>query len=427
MRQLYSLLLWLALPLILTRLLWRSRRQVAYRQRLGERLSWTPAPRADLWCHAVSVGEVQAAAPLLAHLLAVNPDLRILVTTTTPTGAARVRALFGEQVQHRYLPFDLPQLMQRFVAQVQPQRVLVLETEIWPNLLAVCAEREVPVLLINARLSARSARGYARLGGFTRATLAQFHLVAAQTAADAERFIALGADPARVAVMGNLKFDQRVPADLPAQAATLRAMWGGAERPVWVAASTHDGEETVLIAAQQLLRAVLPTALLVLVPRHPERFERVAALVAQQNMPLVRRSTRAEVVTATAVLLGDSMGELPLFLAASDVAFIGGSLVAVGGHNPLEAAAVAVPVLVGPHTFNFAAITADLVAAGAARRVTDAATVAAELTRWLTDATQRTAAGECGRAVVAQQRGALARFLELNQLSVASCYMRTDN
>ncbi|MBK1641481.1 3-deoxy-D-manno-octulosonic acid transferase [Chromatium okenii] len=413
MRQLYSLLLWLALPLILTRLLWRSRRQVAYRQRLGERLSWTPAPRADLWCHAVSVGEVQAAAPLLAHLLAVNPDLRILVTTTTPTGAARVLALFGEQVLHRYLPFDLPQLMQRFVAQVQPQRVLVLETEIWPNLLAVCAEREVPVLLINARLSARSARGYARLGSFTSATLAQFHLIAAQTAADAERFIALGADPARVAVMGNLKFDQCVPADLPAQAATLRAMWGGAERPVWVAASTHEGEETVIVAAHQLLRAQVPTALLVLVPRHPERFERVATLVAQQNMPLVRRSTREEVATTTAVLLGDSMGEVPLFLAASDVAFIGGSLVAVGGHNPLEAAAVAVPVLVGPHTFNFAAMTADLLALGAARRVTDAATLAATLAEWLTDTGLRTAAGTAGLALVAQQRGAVLRVVAL--------------
>mgnify|MGYP001806062405 CR=1 FL=1 len=419
----YTWLMRLALPLALARLYWRSLRTPAYRARIGERLAWAsaPAPRAEIWLHAVSVGEVQAAAPLVRHLLARIPARRILVTTTTPTGADRVRELFGDRVAQHYLPFDLPSIVGRFLTQAQPQCLIVMETEIWPNLLAACAERGIPTVLANARLSAQSARGYARLPQLTRTTLAHFTAIAAQTSADAERFIALGANPARVTVTGNLKFEQRPAPDMQQRAAAVRESWGGAARPVWVAASTHEGEEVQLLAAHQRLRAQVPDALLVLVPRHPERFERVAALIARQNWSLVRRSAARNCDLATAVFLGDSMGELPLLLAAGDVAFIGGSLVAVGGHNPLEAAAVAVPVLVGPHTFNFAAITEWLIAAGAAVQITDADALAEQLQQWLTDAALRAEIGARGQRVVEANRGALARLVEVLDAVTARC------
>ncbi|MBK1694716.1 3-deoxy-D-manno-octulosonic acid transferase [Chromatium weissei] len=418
----YTGLMRLVLPLALARLYWRSVRSPAYRTRIGERLALTsvPAPRTDIWIHAVSVGEVQAAAPLVRHLLARIPPPRILMTTTTPTGANRVRELFGERVAHRYLPFDLPSIVGRFLAQTQPHCLIVMETEIWPNLLVACAERGISTVLANARLSAQSARGYARLPQLTQFTLAHFTVIAAQTTADAERFIALGAHSARVHVMGNLKFEQSSPPKMHEQAATLREHWGGAARPVWVAASTHEGEESLLLNAHRRLRMQLPNALLVLVPRHPERFDRVATLISRQNLPFTRRSVQTNCDAEIAVFLGDSMGELPLLLAASDVAFIGGSLVAVGGHNPLEAAAVAVPVIVGPHTFNFAAITEGLIAAGAAIRVNNAEALAQQLQQWLMNTALRVEMGARGQRMVMDNRGALTRLVEILNAVTAS-------
>ena len=410
----YTLLLRLLLPLAVLRLYWRSLRSPRYRQRIAERLARDappPAPAA-VWVHAVSVGEVQAAQPLIRHLLTRTPPLSVLVTTTTPTGAARLRSLCGDTVTHRYTPYDLPEVIGRFLERTQPRLVIIMETEIWPNTLAQCAARAIPVVLANARLSARSAKGYARLVRLTRETLGRFDLIAAQTPADAARFIALGAHPQGVQVTGSIKFDQRPPASLQDRAEVLRRTWGG-DRPTWVAASTHEGEDEVVLDAHRRLRKRVPRALLVLVPRHPERFERVAALIARAGFHLVRRSDKAHCTEETGVFLGDSMGELPVFLAAADAAFIGGSLVPTGGHNPLEAAAVGVPVVTGPHVFNFAAITAMLVEAGAAVQVADAARLADLLAEWLGNAALRAQIGEQGRRVVEENRGALARLIGL--------------
>ncbi|MCO5762825.1 MAG: 3-deoxy-D-manno-octulosonic acid transferase [Gammaproteobacteria bacterium] len=414
MIRLYSLLLYLLLPIALLRLLWRGRRAPAYRRRWGERLGFygNRPMAAGLWIHAVSVGETQAAAPLIKHFLDQHPDLGVMVTTTTPTGSERLRALFEDRVRHVYVPYDLPLILSRFLDRVRPRLVLVMETEIWPNLLRVCAGRGIPVILGNARLSAASARGYARLGAFARETFARLSLVAAQAEADAQRFIELGVPAERVRVTGSIKFDLRQPASLEDKAEAMRRLWGS-DRPVWVAGSTHEGEEEPLLAAHRRIREALPQALLVLVPRHPERFDRVAALAARQGMPAVRRSSGVVCGPKEAVFLGDTMGELPVLIAAADAAFIGGSLVPVGGHNLLEAAAVGVPVAIGPHAFNFAAITRLLVEEGAAVQVADAEALIPVMIDWLSDAATRARIGEQGRQVVARNRGALERLLAL--------------
>ena len=412
LRRLYSLLVGLLIPLALLRLLWRSRRAPAYRQRWRERLALEPLPPrpADVWVHAVSVGEVQAALPLLRHLLRGGHSL--LVTTTTPTGAARLRELLGDAVQHRYTPFDLPGIMRRFLERVRPRALLVMETEIWPNMLAVCAERGIRSMLINARLSARSAGRYAHAARFSAATVRRFACIAAQGEADARRFVQLGADPARVTVTGSIKFDIKPPASITDRAEVLRRAWGN-DRPVWVAASTREGEEEQVLAAHVIVRAALPSALLVLVPRHPERFDRVAALVRRQGFDLARRSLGEPCRAETAVYLGDSMGELTLFFAAADAAFVGGSLVPTGGHNLLEPVAAGLPVLSGPHTFNFAEIAALLCERGAMLKVADAAALGQVLVRWLGDAAERARIGEQGRRVIAENSGALERVTAL--------------
>lgn len=412
-RTLYTALLRLLLPLALLRLYWRSFKSPAYRRRVGERLALGSAPpAAQVWVHAVSVGEVQAAEPLIRHLLTRTPPIQVLVTTTTPTGAERLHACFGDQVVHRYTPYDLPGVLARFLNRVRPALMIVMETEIWPNTLAACAASGIPVILANARLSERSARGYGRFARLTREALRDFDVIAAQAEPDARRFIALGADPERVQITGSIKFDLRQPASLLDQADAMRRLWG-ADRPVWVAASTHEGEDELLLAAHRGVRSAVPGALLVLVPRHPERFDRVAALVTRQELSLARRSLQEPCLQSTAVFLGDTMGELPVFLAAADAAFIGGSLVPSGGHNLLEAAAVGVPVAVGPHHFNFAAITDLLCDQGGAVAVADAAQLTDILIAWLSDATERARIGENGRRVVEENRGALARLTEL--------------
>ncbi len=414
MRWLYSWLLWLLLPLVLLRLAWRGYRNPAYFERWPERLGFwrRPLRPADVWIHAVSVGEVQAMQPLIRELLSREPAVEVMVTTTTPTGARRLRALFGERVQHAFTPYDLGWIMRRFLDRVRPRLVMVVETEIWPNMLNSCAARDIPVILANARMSVRSARGYARLGRFTAQTLRRFAWIAAQSEADAQRFIALGAVESRVQVTGSIKFDVRLPASLRDRAEVMRRDWG-INRPVWVAASTHEGEEEPLLALQRRLRRQFDDLLLVLVPRHPERFERVAALVRREGLPMLRRSEVRTCDALCSVYLVDSMGELPLFLAAADAAFIGGSLVPVGGHNLLEAAALAVPVAIGPHCFNFAEISRRLVAEGGAVQVADAEALGPLLAAWLGDAAERTRIGEQGFAFVARNRGALQRLLAL--------------
>lgn len=412
LRRVYTALLWLLLPLVLLRLLWRSLSASDYRRRIGERLALgvdalTPC---DIWLHAVSVGEVQAAEPLVKQLL--ERGLRLMLTTTTPTGSRLVRAVFGERVAHRYLPLDLPPLQRRFLRALRPRLVVVMETEIWPNMLLACEQAGVPVLLANARLSQRSARGYGRVPGFTAETFGRFAGIAAQGDADRERFIALGAVPERVRVTGSIKFDAPVDPMLRERAEVLRREWG-CDRPIWVAASTHEGEDGLLLAAHAQIRKRHPNALLVLVPRHPERFDRVAALARREGFALSRRSLAEPVGTETSVYLGDTMGELPAMIAAADVAFFGGSLVPVGGHNMLEAAAVGVPSVTGPQVFNFSDITRMLREAGGAQMVDNADALAELLGEWLADAVLRERIGRNALAVVERNRGALQNLLDL--------------
>ncbi len=412
--RLYSLLLHLLLPLVVARLLWRSLRAPAYRQRLSERFGrfqGGPAP-GGVWIHAVSVGEVQAIEPLVRHLRETHPELAITLTTTTPTGSERVGTLFGEQVFHVYFPYDLRWCLCPFLQRVRPRLLVMVETEIWPNLLKLCAEEGVTTLLANGRLSARSARGYARLGRFTRRTFRRIGRVAAQSQADADRFIALGVRASRVAVTGSIKFDQRLPASVQERSQVMKRFFGE-DRPVWVAASTHEGEEEQLLAAHRRVLEKVPNALLVLVPRHPERFDRVAALVRREGLSLVRRSEERTCDAETRVFLGDTMGELPLFIGAAEVAFIGGSLVERGGHNMLEASAQGVPVVFGPHVFNFPAISALLLEREAAVQVRDAEALSEVVSRWLGDASERSRIGENGRRAVEENRGAIDRLVEM--------------
>jgi len=416
-RRAYTILLYLALPLVLLRLLWRSIRAPAYRRRWLERFGvFRPPPGwGGLWIHAVSVGEIQAIMPLIRHLLDDRPRLPITVTTTTPTGSARVIEQLGDQVFHVYFPYDLPPALTGFLRRVRPRVLLMVETEIWPNLLHHCRLHGVYTLLANARLSAKSARGYARLGRFTRETFSQIDCVAAQADADAARFRELGVPPERVRVTGSIKFDMNIPASLEERVEVLRREWGG--RPVWVAGSTHEGEEERVLFAHHKVLARFPNALLVLVPRHPERFERVAGLCKRERLRLARRSRHADFDAQAQVYLGDTMGELPILLGSGDVAFIGGSLVNTGGHNMLEASAQGVPVCFGPHVFNFAAISELLLEHGAARLVHNEAELADQVIAWFADASRRAEAGENGRRVVAKNRGALQRLI--NRLPLA--------
>lgn len=414
MSRLYSFLAYAVIPLALLRLLWKSRRTPPYRWRWRERLGlYEECPQhAQVWLHAVSVGEVQAAAPLIKHLLHKYSGGGVMVTTTTPTGSQRLHDLFEDRVQHVYTPFDLRPSMERFLGAVQPHLVVVMETEIWPNMLSACQVRGIPVILANARLSERSARGYSKLGDFTRDTFSRFTAIAAQSSKDADRFRALGVPSERVQITGSIKFDIRLPGSMLDQAEAMRRAWGS-QRPVWVAASTREGEEEQVLTAHREIRKHLPQALLVLVPRHPERFDRVAAQVGRHGLKLTRRSSGASCEADIDVFLGDTMGELPVFLAAADAAFIGGSLVPLGGHNLLEAAAVGVPVAIGPHVFNFAQITEMLVSEGGAVQVDDAHALALCMADWLKDAAARARIGENGLRVVEQNRGALQRLIAL--------------
>ncbi len=413
MRSLYSAIVMLLTPLALARLWLRGRRAPAYRRRWRERLGFvTPVEGRPLWIHAVSVGEAQAAAPLVQALLKRHPELPLLVTTTTPTGAERVAALFGERVEHRYMPFDTPGAVRRFLDRTAPRLLVTMETEIWPNLFHHCRRRGIDVVVANARLSERSARGYRRVAALTRRTLEDVALIAAQHRADGDRFIALGADPERVVVTGSIKFDIQIPASVREQGAHLRSEMLGAGRSVWIAASTHEGEEALLLDAFARIRAARSDALLLLVPRHPERFDGVAALCREHGFEVVRRSEGRPCDERTDIFLGDTMGELIAFYAASDVAYIGGSLVPVGGHNLLEAAALGLPVVYGPHMFNFEAIQRLFLEQGASRQVANVDELAAVVTRLLDDPADRAEVGERALALVEGNRGAMERLLE---------------
>jgi 3-deoxy-D-manno-octulosonic-acid transferase len=414
MRIFYTLLLYLGTPLLLGRLYWRGFKAPAYRVRWTERFgffSLSPKP-GGTWIHAVSVGEVRAALPLIRALQARQPHRRVLVTTTTPTGSRQVRDELGDSVDHLYLPYDLPGAVRRFLDRAAPRLAVIMETELWPNLFQACRCRGIPLVVANARLSPRSARGYARLAGLTATTLACATRVAAQSEADAVRFRALGAPAERVVVIGNLKYDLALPEDLPEQARRLRQQLGPG-RPVLIGASTHAGEDEALLDAAVQLQSSLPDLLLVLAPRHPERFDAVATLCRRRGLATVRRSEHAACSPVVRVFLGDTLGELLLFYAASDVAFVGGSLAPVGGHNVLEPALLGLPLLLGPHTFNFTEASETLLAGEAAWRVDDAGGLARAAARLFGDPRLRRAMGDRGRELVKRHRGALAKLLEL--------------
>ncbi len=426
LRWLYTAVLYLIVPSVLLRLLWRGMRNRGYWHRWGERFGFFAAPelRDPIWLHAVSVGETLAAAPLIRELLERYPQRSLVITTTTPTGSAQLQALFGEQflgqpadrasgrIFHVYFPYDLPGAVRRFLTKTRPSLALVMETELWPNLFRQCARLRIPVVIANARLSARSAKGYGRLGSLVRETLADISLIAAQNESDAERFRELGIRADGVTVMGNLKFDQRIPGDLEDRAEVLRRQLG-ASRSVFVAASTHEGEDEQVLDAFAQIREQRPDTLLLLVPRHPERFVRVAALARKRGYSVVLRSEDRPCEADTGVFVGDTLGELLLFYAAADVAFVGGSLVPVGGHNMLEPAALGVPMVFGPHLFNFSDISRGLLEAGAARCIEDSEQLAAAVSELLADAALRAEMGEAGRKLVAENRGALERLLDL--------------
>ena len=414
MRPIYVLLARLVVPFAFALVLWRGLRDRAYWERLGERFGFGAAKsqRRSLWVHAVSVGEVQASAVLVRTLRSRYPDIPLVFTTATPTGVARAQSLFGDSVQLSYVPYDLPGSVRRFLDRVQPRLAIILETELWPNIYHACGQRRIPLVLASARISQRSVGRYRLLAGLFRGVLSNGIVIAAQSAGDAERFRSIGADPARTHVTGNIKFDFELPPALAADGATLRVQYAGG-RPVWVAGSTHAGEEDIVLDAQARLAADGIDALLVLVPRHPNRFEDVAIILWRRGLDFVRRSRSDAAGPAAQVLLVDSLGELLSFYAAADIAFVGGSLVPVGGHNLLEPAALGLPILSGPNTSNAAAIAGLLIEVGAVYTVHDAAELADRVARLLRDSQARRSSGERGRSTVEANRGALERLLAL--------------
>jgi 3-deoxy-D-manno-octulosonic-acid transferase len=413
LRLFYTALLYLCAPIALAFTAARGLRDPAYRDRLSERLGYTRVRpgAAPIWIHAVSVGEVQAAATLVRALQARDPGRPLLVTTATPTGAQRVRALFGESVAHAYFPYDLPDAVRRFLDVTQPALTIVMEREIWPNLFRECARRSIPVLLASARLSDRSAKRHRRLGALFRDALRDV-TIAAQSRVDAERFAAIGALPARIHVTGNIKFDIALPPDVEEAGQALRAAQF-AGRPVWIAGSTHAGEEDIVLDAHEKVRAQLRDALLILVPRHPNRFEQVHAWLKSRAVPFVSRSAGESVTAATSVLLADTLGELVLLYATADVAFVGGSLVPIGGHNLLEPAALSRPVVVGPHNFNAQDIAQMFIESGAAFEVADAGRLATTVLELERDPVRRAEVGARGRALLDSNRGAIERLMQL--------------
>jgi 3-deoxy-D-manno-octulosonic-acid transferase len=398
------------------RLLWRARKQRAYLRHWPERFGWySAAPQPTLiWIHAVSVGETRACAPLIDALQARYPQHQILLTHMTPTGREAGYALFGSRVIQAYLPYDYPGAMRRFLNYFKPAFGLLMETELWPNVIATCQQRGTLLALINARLSARSARAYARVASLARDTLQALPLICAQTDADAERFAQLGAR--HITVTGNMKFDVAPPPNAGNQILKLRDLWGE-QRTIVLLASTREGEEALILDA---LGIPPPNQLLVIVPRHPQRFDAVAALLTARAIPFQRRSENAPTRADTQVILGDSMGEMFAYYSAADVAIIGGSLLPFGGQNLIEACAVGVPVILGPHTYNFAQAADDAVASGAALRVGDAYEALAHTKRLVQDSAIRKQMGAAAQRFATTHRGATERTLTAIGAQLAS-------
>jgi 3-deoxy-D-manno-octulosonic-acid transferase len=404
-----------ALPFVLLRLLWRSRKAPAYRKRWAERFGCIKVPKeiqGGIWVHVVSVGEVLAAAPLMQELIKRYPNKRLIVTTMTPTGSDRVKASLPKEVFHVYTPYDFPDAVERFLNKTQPCLAIFMETELWPNILRSCRKRHIPTLLANARLSQKSAKGYGRFGSFTKEMLNDLSMLAVQAEPDAERFRQLGVNNASIQVTGSVKFDMTIPESLHTEAKALRQQLGQ-DRPIWIAASTHEGEDKIILEAFKTIKQSLASSLLILVPRHPERFAKVGALCEQAGFQVTKRSEKIPATAETDIFLGDTMGELRIFLGASDVAFIGGSLIERGGHNMLEAGAFSLPVLSGPHIFNFKEVTRLLNEAEALTTVHNAEELAEEVIKLLNNKELRNTLGQRAQQVVDNNRGALEKHLQL--------------
>ena len=421
-RLFYSVIFYLLFPVILLRLLFRALRAPSYAARWSERFGFvTPVQaRQDIiWLHAVSVGETLAAVPLVKALQIKCPDHRLLITCMTPTGSERITAAFGDSVEHSYAPYDMPDAVARFLSRVQPKMLIIMETELWPNTIAACHKRQIPVILANGRLSEKSARGYGRVTSLSSPMFAQLTAVAAQHSDDGARFTALGLAAEHLYISGNIKFDLDLSTEIRQSAEVLRQQWSGVnQRPILLAASTHRGEDEVILQAFNQVKQRVDNALLVLVPRHPERFNPVADLCLDAGYSLARRSHN-EPVEQVDILLGDTMGELMTFFGACDIAFIGGSLVANGGHNMIEPAAWGKPTLSGLSVFNFAEVSRLLAEAGGLTLVEDADVLAETVIGLLEDPDQAQQMGQQAQSVAEANRGALDKLLRVidNSLS----------
>ena len=413
MKTLYTVGFYLAIPFILLRLLWRGRKLPAYRQHIAERVGHYGAKplRRSIWVHAVSYGETVAAEPLIKALLKTYQGIPIVVTHMTPTGRARAEKTFGDQVLHCYIPYDVPCIIKRFVKRFNPMITIIMETELWPNILHTLGE-QTPIIIASARLSEKSAQGYLKMKSMCTNMLKSINHVAAQSKADEERFQRIGLACKNTSVLGNMKFDITYPEDLIAQGKSLRQELSD-NRPVWIAASTHEGEEEKVLKAFKAVKKSLPNALLILVPRHPDRFNLVANLCKQKGYETIRRSENKKLQDSTDILLGDTMGEMYLFYAAADVAFLAGSFAPIGGHNLLEPALVGLPVLTGPHLFNSVEISELLITAGNTQVVADEQELACSLLTLFQDKNKRDAMGEKGQQVIQMHKGALERHMDL--------------
>ena len=408
-RHLYSFLFYLLVPAVVIRVWLRGRSLPAYRKRLKERFGhWPDMPEGMLWIHSVSVGETIAARPLIERWLDRHPDIPVLVTTMTPTGSETVKAQYGDRVHHAYLPWDLPHVQRRLVRKLKPRALVIMETELWPNLVNACKNAKVPVLLANGRLSARSLRGYRKMRWLTQPMFESLTGIAAQYAPDAERFHTLGVPDSRLEVTGSIKFDLPLTSELHSRIEQYRKQLHG--RPVWVAASTHNGEDEQLLDVHKAIRAKLPDALLILVPRHPDRFNAVADLLDKDRWRYSRRSRVQKPRKADAVFLADTLGELMLFYGAAQAAFIGNTLNEGGGHNPIEPAALARPILMGPSYFNFQSIVDAMAKDHSAVIVADTHELTQRLIGLLKSQDLRDTFGQRAYVFFQQQQGALRRL-----------------
>jgi 3-deoxy-D-manno-octulosonic-acid transferase len=413
LRRIYSVIFYFAIPVILLRLYWRSRAAPEYRHRILERFGYFKFPnkKKGIWIHAVSLGEVNAAYPLIKSFQLRYPDLAITITTTTITGSKQVKSLFGDSIFHVYLPYDIPHFIRRFLRKVQPQLIIIIETELWPNLLWVSHQQKISLLLLNARISERSARNYSKIQPLTRAMLNYFSIISVQTAIEKQRYISLGVPNEKIIVTGSMKFDMSLPDHFEDTVRSLKKQIG--ERPAFIGGSTHENEEMVLLEAYKRIQIHFPQLILILVPRHPERFQAIYELCANHGFNVTKRSQNIPCNAETQVFLGDSVGELISYYAVADVVFVGGSLVPIGGHNVLEPAVLKKPILTGPYMHNFMEISKIMFEMQGLIQVTNAETIASTVISILNDPDKAKTLGKNAYYVVEKNRGSLEKNMEI--------------